>query len=196
MPVSDLLWACPVCGEDRGLRNDRSICRRCGTRFLRGPRATIRALAPDGDETVRSASEWLGRLADPSSLLDRDPIRNARVSLRSATEEANVYGEGGYLNRIEIFGKEIPATIRLEADRLIVEHDAAAEAWPFETFTAVQTSSKSLQLKRRAAPVAAFRFQDDSVFLWEQLIRGALRRFYGRTGRGEIREFQPRIETR
>lgn len=207
MPIADLLWGCPLCGEDRGLTDDPPICRACGTRFLAGPNATIMAVAPDGAETARSAPDWLERLPDPASLLDNDPVRTAHVTIRAATDEKKVFGAGGYLNRVEVFGEPSPGTLRLERDRLIIARDGVGEdptakkgeepeVWPLDTLTAVQTSSKSLQVKRRDRPLLAFRFHDDAVFLWERLLRVALRDFYGRTGRGEIREFQPRIVTR
>lgn len=199
MALSDLLWACPVCGNDRALSNETATCGACGTRFLRGDGASIRAVAPDGTETVRPPAAWLDDLPDVSTLLGKDPIRRARVSIRPVTGEAPVYGSAGYLNRIEVFGDERPGTLTLHPDHLVAERDeldGAPSSWPLETLTAVQTSSRSLQLKPRGVPLVAFRFLDDSIFLWEQLIRAALRDFYGRTGRGEIREFQPRIETR
>lgn len=208
MALSDLLWACPACGRDRGLAGGARACSACGTRFLRGVDATIRAVAPDGTETVHTAAEWLEHLPYPASLLEDDPVRSARVLIRAVTGEAAVTGEGGYLNRIELFGDEVPGTVRLEPERLVVEWDEDShfgrghgqsarrcENWPLESLTAVQTSSTSLQLKRRGEPLVAFRFQNDSLYLWEQLLRAALRRFYGKTGRGAIREFQPRIVT-
>lgn len=193
MALSDLLWACPTCGADRGLAGAEAVCSACGTRFLRGPRGTIRAIAPDGGETVRSAAEWTERLPAPSTLLGNDPVRVARVLLRRATGTANVFGEAGYLNRVEVFGDEEHGRLRLEADRLVLDGEGE---WPLETLTAVQASSNSLQIKRKGEPLVSFRFQDDAIYLWEHLLRAALRDFYGRTGRGEIREFQPRIVVR
>lgn len=195
MALSDLLWACPVCGEDRALTEKSGVCRACRTRFERAEDALIRAVSPDGSATARSAAEWVERLPDPVTLLENDPVRTARVTMRTVTSEARVFGDTGYLNRVEVFGKEAIARLRLEPNRLIVEREGdEADVWPLESLTAVQASSNTLQLKRHARPLAAFRFHDDAIFLWENLLRAALRDFYGRTGRGEIREFQPRIE--
>ena len=208
MAIADLLWACPACGTDRGISPDDGVCMACGTRFDRGRKATIRATRPDGTTEVGSAAEWLRRLPDPSSLLEHEPIRTAHVLIRSATGERRVFGESGYLNRAEIFGKGAPGRLRLEIDRLMVTREPAAsgqagngaaygeEVWPLEQLTAVQASSSSLQLKRRDHPLEAFRFLDDAVYLWEQLLRAALRDFYRRTGRGDIVEFQPRVAVR
>lgn len=61
--------------------------------------------------------------------------------------------------------------------------------------TAIQASSSSIQIKARGEPVVSFRFPEDSPRFWEELLQEALRRFYRERGMGEIREFQPRIET-
>ncbi len=199
MPISNLLWACPLCGEDRALQ-DGDVCGACGAAFRRGPEATIIATALGEPETTASAAEWLARLPDPASLLGSDPIRSARAEIREVVRHEVVSGESGYLNRIEVLGDPVAGSVRLTPDRLIVEREGGSasrsEEWPLETLTAVQTSSSSLQLKRRDEPLASFRFLDDALYLWEQLIRAALRDFYGRTGRGVIREFQPRIVAR
>ncbi len=206
MALPDLLWACPECGEDRGLWNDSHTCSACGTRFVRGDGASIRAVHPDGTETARPAREWADLLRDPAELLHRDsgeaddtsaPVRSAEVTVRAVDSEVPVYGEAGYLNRVEVFGEPRPARLSLERDRLVVHGEGEApDPWPLETLTAVQASSSSLQVKTRGRPLVAFRFQEDSVYLWEQLLHAALRDFYGRTGRGEIVEFQPRISSR
>jgi hypothetical protein len=201
--LADLLWACPECGEDRGLRPADGTCHACGTRFVRATGSTIRAIAPDGTVTARPAREWLDRLPDPASLLGTDPdagdgpVRSADVDIRTVVRDEVVRGEAGYLNQVEVFGEPEPGSLTLDRDRLVVTREGGtAEAWPLEELTAVQASSSSLQLKRRGRPLAAYRFHDDSVYLWEQLLHAALRDFYGRTGRGSIVEFQPRISTR
>ncbi len=197
MALSDLLWACPVCGEDRALGAGEGTCGACGTRFGRGPGALIRAVASDGAVTEGSARDWLERLPDPASFLVHDPVRTAHVAIRAASATAPVHGAGGYLNRVEVFDDPVPGVLRLHGDRLEVEREGESPvSWPLDSLTAVQASSGTLQLKRRDAPLIAFRFHDDAVYLWEELLRAALRDFYGRTGRGVIQEFQPRIVAR
>lgn len=201
MALADFFWACPSCGTDRGLDRE-GRCRHCGTRFERGNGATIRAVGADGAVQARSAAEWLDGLPEPASLLggaDRQgPVRTARVGIKPVVDDRRVFGERGYLNRVEVFGDEARGTLELYRDRLRVQGSGKGkgEEWPFESLTAVQASSGALQLKRRGLPLVSFRFLDDAVYLWEQLVRAALRDFYGRTGRGTIREFQPRIVTR
>ena len=205
MALRDLLWACPRCGQDRSF-DENNVCLACGTAYRRGRGARIIARAPDGAETVRLAAEWVDDLPDPASLVPGDPdreVRSARVRARRVTGEEVVRDENGYLNRIETYGAPAPATLILFPDRLVLswDHDpeqgrASSETWPLEELTAVQASSSSLQLKARGRALISLRLDDDSVYLWELLVRAALRFLYGKTGRGEILEFQPRIVTR
>lgn len=205
MPLHDLLWACPACKEDRGLVADDETCTGCGTRYTRGSGSSIRSIRPDGRVETRSPAEWLDMLPPPASLLENDPVRIADVGIKPVTGETTVFGRLGFLNRIEVFGDEQPGAVRLYRDALLVggpqdgkeaRKTSRSDRWGLDSLTAVQTSSKSLQLKRRDHPLVSFRFLNDSVYLWEQLIRAALRDFYGRAGRGTIREFQPKIVAR
>lgn len=202
MPLSELLWACPECGEIGSLEpSDRAFrCSACDASFERGPGAAIRLTRPDGRTELRTAAEWVDRLPDPADLLDHagagETIRRARVHAREVAGLRAVHGEGGYLNTVERFGPEIPGTLELAPDGLRWHPDGEeARWWPFESLTAIQGSSHNLQIKRSGAPLASFRFDDDSVYLWESLLSAALRASYRRTGRGEILEFQPRIAT-
>lgn len=203
MAIPDLLWACPACGQDRGLDAEGRACRciRCGTAFRRGRGAAIMANAPDGSRTVLRPAEWLARLPDPQSLVretrgDGDAIRTSRVSTRRVTGSERVFDEHGYLNRIEIWGEPEPGRLELRSDRLVWSPEKASpEEWTLGSLTAVQASSRAVQLNRAPVPPVEVRFHDDSVFLWERLLHAALRDHYARTGRREIVEFQPRIVT-
>lgn len=196
MAIADLLWACPLCGRDRGLRADEDdLCGGCGTRFDRVRGARIRARTPTGEETVRTAAEWVDRLPDPAGLLTgRDPVRSSAVRARAVERYETVRERGRYLNRIEIFGEEVPGTLRLDTEALSFTPDGGEpRRWDFGALRAVQASSRSLQVRGRPHPLTSFAFADDSSFLWEQLIALALAAFYRRTGRGEIVELQPEI---
>ncbi|MDX1673400.1 MAG: hypothetical protein R3314_01265 [Longimicrobiales bacterium] len=203
MALRDLLWACPECGADRGLVADGSEhrCRACGTRYARDRGARIRARRPDGSEIVRRPVEWLRMLPDPETIVTQGDtadhvIRSAHVQMARVTGFDTVRDGEGYLNRIELWGEDAPASLELRKDRLVVvPEEGGPESWPLESLTAVQASSSSLQINRRGEPLVSFRFADDSVFLWEELLHAALRDFYRRTGLGEILEFQPRIVT-
>lgn len=203
MAIPDLLWACPACGLDRGLEPERKgyRCSRCGTVFRRGRGAAIRADAPDGSRTVLRPADWLARLPEPQAFVQQrlgegNEIRAARASMRRGVGFERVFGEHGYLNRVEVWGEPTAGRLELWAGRLVWSPDQGdSEAWPLDSLTAVQASSRAIQLNRARAPLVEARFDDDSIFLWERLLHAALREFYGRTGRGEIVEFQPRIVT-
>lgn len=199
MALRDLLWACPRCGEDRGL-DRKGVCASCGTVFHRGVGAEIVARDPQGGEETRQAADWVDALPNAAGLLSDDPgrpSRAARVQARPVSGQENVFGETGFLNRVELYGPPVSATLLLYPDRIEVRWDRdPASVWPLERLTGVQASSSTLQLKTRGEPLVSFRFEDDSVYLWEILVHAALRVFYGTTGRGTILEFQPRIVTR
>lgn len=202
MALADLLWACPECGENRGLRGpEPGVCRACGAHFERAHGSTIRRTARDGSEVLRTPAEWVDLLPELDSALRPDPdgtVRLARVTHRAVAGEEVIRDKGAYLNRVERFGPETEGELELREDRLVFrsrDPGAAEIRWSLERLTAVQASSKSLQIKERNRPLASFRFVDDSIFLWEQLLNEALRRLYRRSGKGEIVEFQPRITT-
>jgi hypothetical protein len=204
MALSDLLWACPICGEP-GTVDAGGRCH-CGVTFTRARGARIQARMPDGATVDRTAAEWIDLLPDPATRLeageggaDSAPspriVRRARVVAREATGTTIVRGEGGaYLNRVEVYGPRRTGTLELGQERLIFRPEGQEPLeWPLDALSALQASSSTLQLKDRRRPLVSFRFLDDSIYLWESLIQAALRAHYRRTGRGEIVEFQPRI---
>jgi hypothetical protein len=206
MPLSDLLWACPECGEPGGIGTDGAC--HCGVVFSRGTGASIQVRMPDGRVVARSPAEWVDRLPDPAAILERaagqggeagagEPLRVARVMAREATGSAPLRSGRRYLNQVEVYGPRRPATLEIHPDHLVYRPEGGpARKWPLEALRAVQTSSSTLQIRIRDQPLVSLRFLDDSLFLWEMLLHAALRSFYRRTGRGEIVEFQPRIVTR
>ena len=104
---------------------------------------------------------------------------------------------GCFVGRVERLGSPRPGTLRLTCDALeFAPASGPVRRWPLAEISAVQASSGTLQVKPRRQPLAAFRFPEGSVRLWEELLREALRRFYRSAGRGEIMEFQPRIVAR
>lgn len=198
MAIADLLWACPSCGEDRGITRDRAaLCRRCGVRYDRVQGARIRARPPDGEEVIRSAAEWLRLLPEIPSLLEASSpmVRRASVMARFATGHEVVRDGDEYLNRIEVYGDERAGSLELSLGGVVYRPDDGSPetTWHFDDLTAVQASSRTLQLKGRGRPLASFAFQDDSSFLWEHLLEAAVSRYYRLEGLGEVVELQPRI---
>lgn len=203
MALTDLLWACPRCGERRGWEGSgrKARCSGCGTRFEAGRGGVIVADGPGGREAA-SAAEWDARLPDvvaPDSDDAAAPgAARARVELRRAERLETVRYAGAYVGRFERFGKPIGGELVLTRDRLLFEADEPANSreWGLGDLHAVQGSSGTLQLRAAREPVLSFRFADDSCRFWEALVSEALQRLYEREGRGEIVEFQPRISTR
>lgn len=206
MAIRDLLWACPVCGTEGGIRSAKKgeACTACGTRYRRGKGAELIAETPGERPRSQPAAVWADRLP-ATDILDRlcgsldggGNIHRDRVRARFATSSTPIRHRGRYMNRIERFGPACEGDLRLESERLVLVRDAAApETWRFDELTAVQASSSTLQIKARGRPVVSFRFLEGSARFWEELLTTALRRHYHATGRGEILEFQPRIATR
>lgn len=200
MALPDLLWACPLCGLDRGLRTGKApgTCAGCGTRFERVRGARIRAVPPEGPVQDRTAAEWLADLPDPASLLKSptDVVRVARATARFVEREEVVRHGATYLNRIEIWGPDREGRLQMAPESLSwTEPSGEPVTWPFGDLRAVQASSRTIQLRGAEQPLASFSFLDDSSFLWEQLLHRALSASYQRTGRGRILELQPRIVT-
>lgn len=199
MAIPDLLWACPLCGLDRGLRASAdATCSGCGTRFDRVHGARIRATAPGREERVRTAAEWVDDLPDPATLIGPgDPFREAAVVASFVVGEQVIRFEGRYVNRIERFGGRERGRLELGPERLTwVPEGSTRLSWDFGDLKAVQASSRTLQVRGGGHPLASFAFLDDSSYLWDRLLAAALAAFYRRTGRGEIVELQPRIVTR
>ncbi|HEX7118733.1 MAG TPA: hypothetical protein VF212_08100 [Longimicrobiales bacterium] len=206
MAIRDLLWACPLCGTEGGIRPARKgeACGACGARFRRGRGSSIVAETAGGEARTLPAAAWADLLPDIEATerfrVDGEPgrvLHRARTRARFAVAEAVVRLGLRYMNRIERFGPPSDGELVLHADRLsFAPDDGAPEAWAFDEITAVQPSSSTLQVKARGRPVASFRFPEDSARFWEELLCAALRRHYRAAGRGEIVEFQPRIATR
>lgn len=127
--------------------------------------------------------------------------REAQVKVRRSGNEAPVLLNGTFMGFAESMGRSAPATLRLTEEGLEVEYHEAdpgeesTSFWPFLEIRAVQTSSSSLQFSPSSGGLLEFRFEADSPYRWERLLRNALRRTYRNAGLGEIVEFQPRIVT-
>ncbi len=73
--------------------------------------------------------------------------------------------------------------------------EGPAETWPPDDIGALVASSSSLQIRHRDGRLFSLRFPDASLRLWDAGIREVLRAHWRAAGKGEIREFQPRITT-
>ena len=68
--------------------------------------------------------------------------------------------------------------------------------WPLRDLTALQVSTRSLQVGIRYLGTVQFTFPEASTFRWKELLQHLLREIWRSEGRGQITEFQPRISTR
>jgi len=195
--IADIVYACIECGGVETLRpaGDAETCERCGTRYCRVDGALIRAERPGRPPETRSAGEWLDLLAAIGADSPH-AIRPAPVLLRIADRQRPHRAAGMYLGRIESFGPELEGVLSLAGDRLAVQTEAARFEWSLLELTAVQPSSRALQLKVRNGPLLSFKFPEGSAVLWETRVQRALQDLYTSLGRGTIIEFQPRIVTR
>lgn len=180
-----------------GLRpaDGEEICDRCGTRYRRVDGARIRIQPPGKPAETRSAGEWLDMLSK-AGVDSIDSVPPEPVVLRIAETWRKHWISGVYLGRIEQFGPEMPGTLRLEPDRLTFDGGETRLEWRLFDLTAVQPSSRTLQLKLRTGPLLSFKFPEGSALLWEMRVQRALQELYSGLGRGRILEFQPRIVTR
>lgn len=202
MAIKDLLWACPACHRVESIAAD-GRCSACGTRYLRGTGARIRAVTPDSVKE-QTALEWLAQLPWPD--LDGDgrslpaglaPPFAQRVLARLATGAEALRRGTDCLGFIESFAPSAPGRLELTDTHVTFMPDQGAGwSWELTGITAISPSSSALQLKARGHPVAQLRFTDGSLRLWEQRLQYCVRHAYVRAGQGVITEFQPRIRTR
>lgn len=192
---------------------DLARCPQCGVRFARsGEGGRIWVREPSGGEWDVPATELTEAISaweDEGRVLGEEGrktpeiemTREAEVQVRRSGNEAPVLWGGVFMGFAESMGPSTKATLRLTEDGLEVEFypdppgEESTSLWPFLEIRAVQTSSSSLQFSPSSGGLLEFRFEADSPYRWERLLRNALRRAYRNAGLGEIVEFQPRIVT-
>lgn len=212
MAIGDLLWACPFCGAIGSIRKDgggRSACARCATTYRRAGGSVVIARRPGAEPDARPAAQWVRALPAVEAALQGaaadsveagvggEALREDRVEATFAGPDEAVRRAGEVLGFRETEGQTLTGALRLDASRLTFTADeGATRGWALADLTAIQSSSRVVQIKQRGAPVVTFRFLTGSPRLWEELLQWAVRALYRRLGRGEIREFQPRIVVR
>lgn len=206
MAMSDLLYRCPICGADpvQG-SGDEVHCPTCDTRYRRGdPPAGVVVERPGREPEHLPATE-LTRAIDeaggpfPAARAADGSIRyQARVMVRRSRREDPVRRSGELLGFVERLGEGSEATLHIDGEALELRPsgEGARRRWPLLELRAVQTSSSSLQIRTATGTLVHFGFVEDSACRWQALVQGLLRRAYRRAGRGQIREFQPRIDVR
>lgn len=209
MPLTDLLWACPFCGDASGWRRVRAAarCGRCRITFRRGAGTELVAEGPKGRE-VASAAAWVRRLPEirPPRRKGPDSVVQAGALLRRVRSMEPVRYADRFLGSFERFGPGTDGLFELSSDTLRFTPDGGAGekggderqeslVWPLEAVTSVQASSRTLQFKPKGENVVSLALRDASCHYWHELLMATLRAFYRERGWGDIIEFQPRIET-
>ena len=195
MAIRDLLWACPACARIGALAGSgrEAVCSFCGASFRRASGALIVASKPEGIAEVRSPGEWEDLLPALDTPVERGRLGPQAVLARWAHRPRAVRHRGQFLGWAESFGPQTAGTASLDPLKFKLQLKETAFEWPFETITAVQPSSATLQINGSGHPLVSVRFLEDSVRRWEALLQHAIRNRIRQLGRGEVFQFHPRI---
>ncbi|TVP55414.1 MAG: hypothetical protein EA351_10860 [Gemmatimonadales bacterium] len=180
--------------------------------------ATFEAAPPTGETRIRVSRN--GQSFDAQAvLLNRRIDRlggaagharqpDGRLKARAVVEAQFVSNEDplrfrdrllGFIERLD---ERVPGTLLLDGNEMELIPEPAgsnkaagqgAHRWTIDEIDSLQTSSSSVQISLGARGVVLFRFPDDSVRRWDDLIRRAIRERWRALGRGDIVEFQPRV---
>ena len=127
---------------------------------------------------------------------DADFRHSARALVSWREEERAIWYRGVLRGFAETMGDPAPGTVSARRDEVRIETSATGrEAWGYLELGALQASSSSLQLSLPGDRFVQLRFAGDSPRRWEEMLRALVRDAHRRAGRGEVLEFQPRIET-
>lgn len=140
----------------------------------------------------------VAELVRRSDSMAAQPLRwqgaEASATMRMATRETPVREAGALIGFFEALGPRCKGRLRLDAETVVFSEEKGIEhRWSLLELRALQSSSSSVQISPRTGGVVTFRFATDSPRRWEEFLRRALREAWAGAGRGEIREFQPRI---
>ena len=197
-----MLYRCPLCGVDptEG-RKDEVRCSGCGATFVRARRG-VRVRA-DGGDTVASVAELVDRIRDHGGPLTEATSADGSVSYSSHAFFEGLLSEEPVWARGRLLGFVERARQPQEGILEVKDHGFSFRGvwvprtrWLLKDVSALQVSSRAIQIGIRYAGTVQFTFPRASTFRWEELLHHLLRRAWRREGRGEILEFQPRISTR
>ncbi len=222
MPIQHLLYRCPRCGHDPMTAiSRRARCDSCGTIFEQGRAGAIIVRSADGnveEASVDALIDAIDRFGSEDSVGDpvggdpvgEDPVGEAPVGeapVGEAFHEAHVtVGCGNrheavwWKNRVLGFFERITdrrdGVLRLDGSGVTLTSPGRQPlVWNLESISAIQISSKAIQLNIRDTGLQQMEFRSDSPKRWDDLLKAALSRFYGARGL-EVVEFQPRVVTR
>ena len=204
MPLAHLLFRCPECGQDpiRG-QKDRVVCPSCGTAFRRNRYGDdLEVRRPGGDTRRTSVVELLdaitGQDAPPEAGADGPARRTAPARYHGVLTEDPLRARGALLGFVERPGAGRLGRLVLTDEALSFRADGAGkgdhERWRLLDLTALQISSGALQVGIGRGRTVEIDLMGASALRWKLLLEDAIRSAWRDAGRGEIAEFQPRIE--
>lgn len=202
MPLRHVLYRCPLCGHDptEG-QGDEVECPGCGATFVRGTQG-IRVVSPVG-ESAEAMSGLVDRIRAHGGPLTAatDTDGSIRYSddavYQGHLAEEPLWKGGRLFGFVERPGRPWQGRLEVTADELCFRAGGESEIrWPLRHVSALQVSTRSLQIGIRHQGNVQFTFPVASTFRWEELLHHLLREIWRNEGRGEITEFQPRMTTR
>jgi len=201
MPLAHLLYRCPVCGheplEGRGSLAGCAACLRAFGPGSGGTRIAVRTGVGELEEVpARALIERIGVYGSPrgSAGAPSFPVE-AAATMRVAVRESPIRRRGALLGFCERLGARKVGVLSLYRDRLtFTERSGTMHEWPLGAVRALQGSSSAVQIAPARGGLVSFRLDRDSPKRWDDLLRAQLRAVWRAEGRGEIVEFQPRIQ--
>jgi hypothetical protein len=121
------------------------------------------------------------------------PLESSAAA-RFALKEWPVRYRNAVVGFFEERGPKIAGTLRLgQREIRFTEAAGPVHEWLLLELSAVQTASAAIQISPPEGGLVSFRLIGDSPRRWEDSLKQRIRRLWHSAGRGEIREFQPRI---
>ena len=202
MPLRHVLYRCPLCGHDPTAgQGDEVECLGCRAIFRRGQR-DIQVLTAGG-ESVEAMPGLVDRIRAHGGPVTA--ATNADGSIRYTADavyqgilrEEPLRKGGRLLGYVEYPRRPQEGLLKVTAWELSFRAVGLPDLrWPLRDVSALQVSTRSLQIGIRYMGTIQFTFPASSTFRWEELLQHLLREVWRREGRGEITEFQPRLTAR
>ncbi len=182
-------------------QGDEARCPACEATFARAARGvSVRSSAGAANMSV---AELVDRIRDHGGPLSAATPDGAALRYESdvlyhgPVSEEPLRHHGHLLGFVERPGQAQRGVLEVtERDLSVRGVGVQALRWPLRELTALQVSTRSLQIGIRRFGTIQVTFPDASTFRWEELLQHVIREVWRREGRGELTEFQPRITGR
>lgn len=202
MPLRHVLYRCPRCGNDPTVgQGDEARCRACRATFARAHRG-IHVSTPDSEsvETVATLVAQIREYGGPVTAAtnpDGSLFYGADAVYQGLLAEEPLSKGAQLLGYVEKTGPPREGLLEVTDQELSFRGVGVHELrWPLRDISALQVSTRSLQIGIRYLGTVQFTLATASTFRWEELLQHLLRETWRRAGLGEITEFQPQITTR